>query len=291
MRVLPKHTFFVAIGLVLVMIVSACGSTTSTGSTSSAPTATPTTASTSTIQTAQATLNGKATTILTDTQGKTLYYFALDTAAKAACTGACAQTWPPLLFTGSGAPTSSTSLPGALSTLSDANGTQVEYGGYLLYTYSGDTAAGQTKGEGLFGKWYVATSDLASFAFRLATATVKGTAETILATPQGLTLYYLTSDTATKAACTGACAKVWPPLLFTGSGTPLGDSSLSGTLSVLNDANGNQVQYNGHLLYHYSGDTTTGQTNGEGFKGRWFVATPTLTGQSAPQSTPTPSGY
>jgi len=281
MRLLSKHTFFIAIGLVLVMVVSACGSTTSTGSTSSTPTATPTTASTSTVQTAQATVNGKTTTILTDTQGKTLYYFTPDTAAKVACTAACAQTWPPLLFTGSGTPTSSTSLPGTLSTLSDTNGTQVEYGGYLLYTYSGDTAAGQTKGEGLFGKWYVATSDLASFAVRLATATVKGKAETILATPQGLTLYYFTPDSTTKTACTGGCPKVWPPLLFTGSGTPLGDASLSGPLSALTDANGNQVQYNGHLLYTYSGDTAASQTTGEGLFGKWFVCTPGLTALAA----------
>jgi predicted lipoprotein with Yx(FWY)xxD motif len=279
MMVFPKRTFLVAIGLVLVMVVSACGSTTSTGSTSSTPTAaaTPTTASTSTVQTAQATVNGKATTILTDVHGRTLYYFTPDTAAKAICTGACAQTWPPLLFTGSGTPTSSTSLPGTLSTLSNTNGTQVEYGGYLLYTYSGDTAAGQTKGEGLFGKWYVATSDLASFAVRLATATVKGKAETILSTPKGLTLYYFTPDTAAKAACTGGCAKVWPPLLFTGSGTPLGDASLSGTLSMLNGANGTQVEYNGHLLYTYSGDTAPDQTNGAGLFGKWFVCTPGLT--------------
>jgi predicted lipoprotein with Yx(FWY)xxD motif len=281
MRLLSKHTFFIAIGLVLVMVVSACGSTTSTGSTPSAPTATPTTASTSTVHTAQATVNGKTTTILTDTQGKTLYYFTPDTAAKVACTAACAQTWPPLLFTGSGTPTSSTSLPGTLSTLSDTNGTQVEYGGYLLYTYSGDTAAGQTNGEGLFGKWYVATPDLASFAVRLATATVKGKAETILATPQGLTLYYFTPDSTTKTACTGGCPKVWPPLLFTGSGTPLGDASLSGPLSALTDANGNQVQYNGHLLYTYSGDTAASQTTGEGLFGKWFVCTPGLTALAA----------
>jgi len=278
---ISKRAFFIAIGLVLVMVVSACGSTTSTGSTSSTPTATPTTASTSTVQTAQATVNGKTTTILTDTQGKTLYYFTPDTAAKVACTAACAQTWPPLLYTGSSTPTSSTSLPGTLSTLSDTNGTQVEYGGYLLYTYSGDTAAGQTKGEGLFGKWYVATSDLASFAVRLATATVKGKAETILATPQGMTLYYFTPDSTTKTACTGGCPKVWPPLLFTGSGTPLGDASLSGPLSALTDANGNQVQYNGHLLYIYSGDTAAGQTKGEGLFGKWFVCTPGLTALAA----------
>ena len=157
----------------------------------------------------------------------------------------------------------------------------MEYGGYLLYTYSGDTAAGQTKGEGLFGKWYVATSDLASFAVRLATATVKGKAETILATPQGLTLYYFTPDSTTKTACTGGCPKNWPPLLFTGSGTPLGDASLSGPLSALTDANGNQVQYNGHLLYTYSGDTAAGETTGEGLFGKWFVCTPGLAALAA----------
>src|SRR5260221_3002582 len=230
---ISKRAFFVAIGLVLVMVVSACGSTTSTGSTPSTPTATPTTASTSTVQTAQATVNGKTTTILTDTQGKTLYYFTPDTAAKAACSGACAQTWPPLLYTGSSTPTSSTSLPGTLSTLSDTNGTQVEYGGYLLYTYSGDTAAGQTKGEGLFGKWYVSTSALTSLPARLAKATLKGKAETILASQQGLTLYYFTPDSTTKTACTGGCSKKWAPLLFTRSGTPLRAASLPRTLSVL----------------------------------------------------------
>lgn len=278
MMVFPKRAFFMVIGLVLVLVVSACGSTTSTGSTQNTPTAaaTPTTASTFTVQTAQATVNGKATTIFTDAQGRTLYYFTLDTPTKLACMGGCAKTWPPLLFTGSGTPTSSTSLPGMLSVMNDANGNQVEYSGYLLYAYSGDTAPGQLKGEGLFGKWYVATPDMASYAVRISTATVKGNAETILATPQGLTLYYFTPDTATKVACTGGCAKAWPPLHFTGSGTPLGDASLSGPLSVLNGANGNQIEYNGHLLYIYSGDTAPGQTNGAGLFGKWFVCTPSL---------------
>src|SRR5436305_964883 len=98
MRVFPKPALLVVIGLVLVMAVSACGGTTSSGPTSSTPTAapttaptptpTPTTASTFTVQTAQATVNGKATTILTNAKGLTLYYFTPDTASKTACTGA-----------------------------------------------------------------------------------------------------------------------------------------------------------------------------------------------------------
>ncbi len=126
---------------------------------------------------------------------------------------------------------------------------------------------------------------------KTASVTVNGKSETILANAQGMTLYYFTADTATKAACTGTCAGIWPPLLFTGTGSPTSASHLSGTLSVVTDANGKQVEYNGHPLYTYSKDTAPGQTNGEGFKGKWFVATPNLKGQSAPQSTPTPSGY
>jgi predicted lipoprotein with Yx(FWY)xxD motif len=169
MRLVPKRAFLVAIGLVLVMGVSACGGTTSTGPTPSTPTTAPTmaptptstTAGTFTVQTVQATVKGKAMTTLTNAQGRTLYYFTADLASKTMCTGACAKTWLPLLFTGTGTPTASTSLPGVLGVLKNANGHQIIYNGHPLYTFSGDTAAGQTKGEGLSGKWFVATSDLA----------------------------------------------------------------------------------------------------------------------------------
>ena len=272
----PKRTSLAVLGLILLLVLSACGSTnsTTTGSTQTPPTPTPTAAPT--ITTAQATVNGKTVTILTDAQGKTLYYFAPDTATTVACTGGCAQAWPPLLFSGSGSPTGPSSLTGTLSVMNNANGNQVMYSGYPLYTFSGDSAAGQTKGEGIGGKWFVATPDLASFAVRITEATVKGKAQTILSTPQGRTLYYFTPDTATTAACVSSCAKAWPPLISTGSSTTLGDASLPGKLTIVTDANGSQIEYNGHLLYTFSGDSASGQTNGEGLGGKWFVCTPSL---------------
>ncbi len=126
---------------------------------------------------------------------------------------------------------------------------------------------------------------------KTASVTVSGKSETVLTNAQGMTLYYFTPDTATKAVCTGTCAGIWPPLLFTGTGSPTSAASLPGTLSVVTDANGKQVEYNEHPLYAYSKDTAPGQANGEGFKGKWFVATPTLSKQSVPQSTPTSKGY
>ena len=151
-----RRSFVIAISFLMAMLIAACGS--SSGG-SANPTATASSAP-AVIHTATATVKGQSETILTDAQGKTLYYFTPDSATKAACTGACAQTWPPLIFTGSGTPASSTSLSGTLSVLTGANGSQVEYNGHLLYIYSGDTASGQTNGEGLFGKWFVATPNL-----------------------------------------------------------------------------------------------------------------------------------
>jgi predicted lipoprotein with Yx(FWY)xxD motif len=60
----------------------------------------------------------------------------------------------------SGTPTSATALPGKLSAQTTGNGNQVAYNGHLLYTFSGDGGPGQTRGEGLFGKWFVATPAL-----------------------------------------------------------------------------------------------------------------------------------
>jgi len=274
------------------MAVAACSSSpsSSSGGYGSSSTPAPTTATTPTpssssalVQTATATVKGQSKTILTNAQGKTLYYFTPDTATTSACTSACAKAWPPLLATGSGAPTSATSLPGQLTAVTTANGNQVEYNGHLLYNFSGDTAAGQTNGEGLLGKWFVATTDLTTGSsssnalVKTATATVKGQSKTILTNDQGKTLYYFTPDTATTSACTSSCAKAWPPLLATGSGAPTSATSLPGKLTAVTTANGNQCEYNGHLLYNFSGDTAAGQTRGEGLLGKWFVATPSLT--------------
>ena len=112
------------------------------------------------IHTAAVTVKGQSETVLTNAQGMTLYYFTPDTASKTVCTGSCAQTWPPLLFTGTGKPTASTHLSGELEVYKNANGNQIIYNDHPLYTYGGDSAAGQTNGEGIGGKWFVATPDL-----------------------------------------------------------------------------------------------------------------------------------
>lgn len=134
-------------------------------------------------------------------------------------------------------------------------------------------------------------SSAATASIKTASATVNGQSVTILTNAQGMTLYYLKPDTATTSACTGSCTTNWPPLVFSGSGSPTSANALPGTLTVVTDTHGQQIEYNGHMLYTFYGDTAPGQTHGEGIKGIWFVATTTLPLQGAPQATPTKNGY
>jgi len=157
----PKQIISLLVGLLMLATLASCGGSTSTTATAtSTSTTAPSPTVGATVLTRTAAVKGTQTTILTTAQGQTLYHFTSDTATTSACTGSCASTWPPLLFTGSGSPTVASSLPHALSVQHTTNGQQVEYDKHLLYTYSADTAPGETKGEGLFGRWFVATPNL-----------------------------------------------------------------------------------------------------------------------------------
>ena len=112
----------------------------------------------------------------------------------------------------------------------------------------------------------------------VASATVGGKSQQILVDAKGMSLYYLSSDTATSSACTGGCASAWPPLLS--DNAPKAPASVTGKLATVKTANGNQVSYNGHLLYRFSDDSKSGDVQGDALHGPqngvWHVATPGL---------------
>lgn len=176
-----RHAALLLVAALLALLLAACGSAGSSGSSTttsssngygstssngysstSSTTPTATTSSSAAIKTATVTVKGQSMTVLTNAAGDTLYYFKPDTATKAACTASCAKIWPPLLGNGSTAPTSATTLTGALTVQSSANGNQVQYNGHFLYTFSGDSAPGQANGQGIGGVWFVVTPSLAA---------------------------------------------------------------------------------------------------------------------------------
>lgn len=100
----------------------------------------------------------KLGTILTDSQGRTLYLFTKDSTGSSSCTGSCLSVWP--AFDASGGAQAGTGVsPTLLGTASGA--AQVTYNGHPLYYYVGDTKAGDTNGQDLNqfgGSWYVVSA-------------------------------------------------------------------------------------------------------------------------------------
>jgi predicted lipoprotein with Yx(FWY)xxD motif len=97
----------------------------------------------------------------------------------------------------------------------------------------------------------------------------------ILTDDKGMTLYAFSDDTSTESMCTGTCAELWPPFLSMGAPTA-GDGVDAMLLDTLMLPDGTeQVMYNGHPLYHYSGDMAPGETNGQDLQGKWYVVSPT----------------
>jgi predicted lipoprotein with Yx(FWY)xxD motif len=84
----------------------------------------------------------------------TLYTLGTESSGTIKCTGACAQSWPPVLLTGGA--TAATAGSGVdaskLGTIDRPDGgTQVTYNGMPLYLWVGDTAPGQATGQGVAG--------------------------------------------------------------------------------------------------------------------------------------------
>src|SRR5580693_3500865 len=115
-----------------------------------------------------------------------------------------------------------------------------------------------------------AASQQAAATVRTAQSTVGGKTEAVLVNSQGLPLYYYLNDTAAKSAVTGEVAALWPPLT---SASPAA-TGLPGQLAGVMDAHGDQVAYNGHLLYTFADDQAS-RVTGQGVQG-FFVATPGL---------------
>ena len=144
----------------LALAVAACSGSASNGTTTPASAAASAAAPPATGQaiTAQATSLG---VILVDGSGRTVYEFANDTNGTSACVGACAANWPPVAAP-SPLPTSLPGVTGQLGTITRQDGSsQLTVAGHPLYTFAGDSAPGQTNGQGKTldgGLWTVSSA-------------------------------------------------------------------------------------------------------------------------------------
>ena len=146
-----------AIPLGAALLATARSSAATTSSPSSAPAA-GSPASASTTGTVISTQAGSAGAFLTAGSGRAVYLWAKDGMNMSACSGACAAAWPPVPATGTLTATGGAKASD-LGTITRSDGTkQVTYDGHPLYYFVGDSAAGQTSGQGSdnFGaKWWL----------------------------------------------------------------------------------------------------------------------------------------
>jgi predicted lipoprotein with Yx(FWY)xxD motif len=101
---------------------------------------------------------GSGGTFLTDGSGHAVYLFAADSMNKSTCSGACASIWQPVMAKGQ-LTASGGAKASDLGTINrSGGGKQVTYDGHALYFFAGDSAQGQTSGQGIdqFGaKWWL----------------------------------------------------------------------------------------------------------------------------------------
>lgn len=143
----------IAVAATATLALAGCGSTSTTTSSSAAPSPSGD-GGASSPSGGLSTRAGSLGTIVVDTAGHTVYRYDADTqgASHSACTGGCASAWPAVpagSVSGSG-------VTGKIGSITGVGGKpQATLDGWPLYYYAGDSAAGDTTGQGVGGVWWV----------------------------------------------------------------------------------------------------------------------------------------
>jgi predicted lipoprotein with Yx(FWY)xxD motif len=245
------------------------------------------------------TASGPALSTTVSSGARTLYMLSYDTpgstrgpggphAGQSTCISACTAIWPPLLTTGR--PIVGPGVnPTLVGELRRPDGTiQVTYAGRPVYMFFTDLAAGASPGETngqyfldnlAFGVWYEVAPQGGPQAGS-ATLTTNGgllgvSSSAVPPLNPEATVYMLSSDTPTTSTCSGTCATFWPPVL---TSLPPTGPGLTGTIGTIQRTDGTfQVTYNGHPLYFFSHDLTSGDAYGASITtpfGTFSVMTP-----------------
>ena len=129
-----------------------------------------------------------------------------------------------------------------------------------------------------------ATNAAAAAGSGLVITTKSGSAGAFLTDGSGRAVYLWTKDAMDSSACSGACAGAWPPVTTTGAVTASGAVNKADLSTIARSGGAKQVVYDGHPLYYFSGDSGSGQVNGQGsdgFGAKWWLIDPAGTSITA----------
>jgi predicted lipoprotein with Yx(FWY)xxD motif len=145
---------FVAVGAAAAIALAACGGSSDNSSSKKTTTTKKSSgaAATAAVKTANSATLG---TIVVTNDGKTVYTLT-NAGQQVPCSGACLMVWPPVSVA-AGAKATGTGVKNVGTTASG----QVTINGAPVYTFQGDSAAGNTNGQGIMsfgGTWNVVTA-------------------------------------------------------------------------------------------------------------------------------------
>lgn len=211
--------------------------------------------------------------VLTDKEGKTLYFFSPDVNGAANCNGQCAVTWPAYYDEQA---TSNKDIDAKdIGVITRADGKkQNTYKGWPLYYFSGDTNTTDIKGDGVNGTWFVAKPDYILMVGSTQLIGADGNkykedltegegVTTYFTNGAGRTVYVFTPDkfntnTFTKEDFSNDA--VWPIYQTDVGAVP---SVIKKELLVtINVFGKKQITYKGRPLYYFGQDAKRGETKG-----------------------------
>jgi predicted lipoprotein with Yx(FWY)xxD motif len=216
--------------------------------------------------------NAELGDIPTDSKGMTLYIFDRDAEGVSNCSGGCLDKWPPLKV--GDTVTVEGEVSASIGTIDLADGTkQVSVNGFPAYYFAGDSAEGDTAGNGVGNVWWVFNPDGSPQRPAKVGLAENEALGSILVDGTGLSLYIFDRDVEGVSNCSGGCLDKWPPLLAEYGTAALGD--VTATLdTITRDDGAVQVTVNGFPAYYWAGDSAGGDTAGNGVGNVWWVFNP-----------------
>lgn len=211
--------------------------------------------------------------VLTDKDGRTLYFFSLDANGSSSCTGGCAGIWPIYYSAELSSDTEINQEDVGVITRADGS-KQSTYKGWPLYYYASDEKAGDIKGDAVNNIWFVAKPDYVLMIVNnqligadgnhyKADLSIGEEATAYFTDDRGRTLYAFKPDkfnqnTFTKEDFSNDA--VWP--IYQKSVGPIPSIINKDLIANINVFGKTQLTYQGWPLYYFGQDTNRGDNKG-----------------------------
>lgn len=239
--------------------------------------------------------------VLTDANGRSLYFFSLDSKENSNCNGGCLNVWP--VFNQTDLTLDSGLDIDDFDQITREDGSmQTTYKGWPLYYYAGDGEQGEVNGDGIDNLWYVAKPDYTVMKVRaqlvgrdangnethLTSDYEMGEEQTFYMTDAyGRTLYMFSEDengVNNYTADDFSNNAIWP--IFETTLMEVPSTFTTGDFDSIDVFGRQQLTYKGWPLYYFGQDENRGDNYGVGFPspGIWPVVNSDIGTSPQPQS-------